>query len=148
MAFTYGDNPAGSTSDELRLLVGDTTDFGDLSLSDAEVSYCLAEKTTTLAAAIYACQLLASRCAKYVDETNIGVSTSASQRADAFAKRAKELRDMAARDARLNPTIFVGGRIQDDVDDADDDTATVQPFFKRKGFDNTTSSNDETTDDC
>jgi len=135
MAFSYGDNPTGSTSDELRLLVGDVVDWGDLSLSDAEVAYALGKKSTTLSAAVYACELLASRCAKYVDETNIGVSTSSSQRADAFRKRAKELREMQTANSRLRATIFVGGHLVDNVADADADADTVQPFFKRGEFD-------------
>lgn len=129
MAFTYADTPSAVQRDEVRLLCGDTVSFGDMSLTDAEIAYCITEKTTSQLAAILACELLAAKCRKYVDHTNIGISVSASQRAAAFEKQAELLRAQSSKNSVYKASIFVGGTSKDRANTLADDADAIQPSF-------------------
>ncbi len=125
MTWTYSGNPAGSALDKVRFLCGDTNLDWQL-LQDEEINYILAIYTDTTLAAAEACDAIAAKLSRDVDTTNLELSVRASQRAEAYVRRANELRAKVGRAA----TIFVGGRSPSDKDSAAEDTSRTQPAFK------------------
>tara|TARA_R110001599_G_scaffold243355_2_gene443147 strand:+ start:3972 stop:4397 length:426 start_codon:yes stop_codon:yes gene_type:complete len=125
MAFTYTSDPENSKRDAVRLLTGDTVST-DVLLQDSEVDYFLSlydESAYPSAAA--ACDAIASKYARQADTTNGRLSVRASQRSEAYAKKAKELR----RDALTGAEVFAGGLTISGKDALDDDADAVQPAF-------------------
>ena len=62
--FTYSGDPSTSDKDAVRFYSGDTTDYGELSLFDAEIDYLLsANSDNVLATAIAVCERLANKLA-------------------------------------------------------------------------------------
>jgi hypothetical protein len=106
VSFTYSGDPAGTPSDAVRLLAGDTVQASAL-LQDEEIEYFLALHPNPTLAAAAACEAIASRLARKVD-TRVGdVSTRGSQAAAAYRERAESLRAMAASQGLAS--ISVGG---------------------------------------
>ena len=97
MSWSYSNNPAGSTVDEARFLIGDTNSTDPL-FSDEEITYVIASEGGIMyTACAVCCETLARRYSGDVD-SQMGVGTikaMASQRAVAFANRAVELRKLA-----------------------------------------------------
>ena len=125
MAFTYTSDPENSKRDAVRLLTGDT-DSTDPLLQDSEVDYFLSlYGDAVYPAAAAACDAIASKYARQADTTNGRLSVKASQRSEAYAKKAKELR----RDTLLGAEVFAGGLTISGKNALDDDTDAVQPAF-------------------
>ena len=76
-------------------------------------------------AAAAACDAISSKYARQADTTNGRLSVKASQRSEAYAKKAKELR----RDTLLAADVFAGGLTITGKNDLADDTDAVQPAF-------------------
>jgi hypothetical protein len=126
MAWTYGNDPANSTRDELRLFVGDTATADQL-LSDEEVAYYLGRHSDdALAAAPEACEGIAAKYSRQANTTNQGLSVAASERAKAYLRLADELRDRSSMVAE----VFAGGLTISGKDSLADDSDAVQPAFK------------------
>ena len=126
----YGDDPANDPSDELRLLIGDTT-TPEL-LSDNEVEYFLAEaEDVALTGAAMAARALAARFAGLVDATEGDVSRSWSQKAKQFAELAKSLAEqvVAAAAADAVPIPWAGGISYADNDTNAADGDLVPAYF-------------------
>ena len=125
MAFTYTSDPENSKRDAVRLLTGDT-DSTDALLQDSEVDYFLSlYGAAVYPAAAAACDAISSKYARQADTTNGRLSVKASQRSEAYAKKAKELR----RDTLLGAEVFAGGLTISGKNDLADDTDAVQPAF-------------------
>lgn len=125
MAFTYTSNPENSTRDAVRLLTGDTVST-DALLQDSEVDYFLSlYGNSPYPAAAAACDAISSKYARQADTTNGRLSVKASQRSEAYAKKAKELR----RDSVNGAEVFFGGMTISGKNDLDADTDAVQPAF-------------------
>lgn len=143
MAFTYGGDPANSDREMVRYLCGDTIDrtSDGVSLTDAEVDASLSNTAVsgvnkTLMAAIECCEALAARWAYYCDTSNTGgLSVKASQRSEAYAKRADMLRARVANDAFYGATPLFPAKDEDFHDGRRADTSEVQPGFSRGMFD-------------
>lgn len=129
MTWTYQSSDLGSSSvDDVRIWIGDTSS-GDQLLQDEEIQFVLNNYTANvLLASAECCELIASGFARKADFANEGLSVKASQRADAYTKRAGNLRDRAV-SATLD--IFVGGRSISDKEDRAGESDLVQPFFTR-----------------
>lgn len=91
MAWTYSGNPAASTRDQTRFLLGDT-DTNDQLVSDAEADYAIAATGSVFAAAARLAEHLSAKYARYPDEQTGQQSEKSSQRAEAFTALAKRLR--------------------------------------------------------
>jgi len=125
MTWTYGNDPANSTRDELRLLVGDT-DTSDQLLTDEEVAYYLAGNgDDALAAAPAACEGIAAHYSRQTDTVNQGLSVNASKRAAAYLTLANDLRDRAS----ALGEVFCGGLTISGKDLLADDSDAIQPAF-------------------
>jgi hypothetical protein len=100
MAASYAGDPSASTTDLLRMMVGDVGPEyggGPFLAQDAEVAafYDPALGLNTSAANL--CDAIAARLSVQVDTGAEGVSTRASQRAEAYRKQADRYRALAAR---------------------------------------------------
>ena len=125
MAFTYTSDPENSKRDAVRLLTGDTVST-DALLQDSEVEYFLSlYDDAVYPAAAAACDAISSKYARQADTTNGRLSVKASQRSEAYAKKAKDLR----RDTLLGAEVFAGGLTISGKDDLNADTDAVQPAF-------------------
>lgn len=143
MAFTYTSDPENSNRDAVRLLTGDT-DSTDPLLQDSEVDYFLSLYSNAVyPAAAAACDAISSKYARQADTTNGRLSVKASQRSEAYAKKAKELR----RDTLLGADVFAGGLTIAGKNALDDDVDAVQPSFK-VGMDDYNESYREPDEDC
>lgn len=126
MAWTYSNDPANSTRDELRLFVGDTNSADEL-LSDEEVAYYLGRHSdNALAAAPEACEGIAAKYSRQANTSNQGLSVAASERAKAYLRLADELRDRSSMVAE----VFAGGLTISGKDSLADDSDAIQPAFK------------------
>lgn len=125
MTWTYASDPSASTLAKIRFLCGDTNTNNQM-LADEEINYLSGLQSNVFLAAADCCDALASKYAFTVDTSNGALSVSGSQRAEAFRKRAKDLRAQVGRGAQ---TTF-GGESIDANDALDEDDDTIQPSFK------------------
>jgi len=138
MTWTYSNDPANNTRDELRLLVGDTNTSDQL-LSDEEIAYYLGlNGSDALASAPSACEGIAAKFSRQANTTNQGLSVAASERAKAYLALANELRDKAVTVA----DVFAGGLTISGKEALDQDSDAVQPSF-RIGLDDNPSGDPE-----
>lgn len=135
VAWTYSGNPSSSTRDQVRFELGDT-DKTDQQLFDAEVDYLITQFVDPYYAAAGGCDALAAKMSRQAQKSIGGLSIAANNRADAYRKRACELRDKAARVNGLSG-IGIGGQSIADKAAAGLNSDQVQPQFQI-GMDDTT----------
>lgn len=128
---TYGNDPANSPLDHVRLLVGDTV-CSTAYLKDAEILFLIQEEGSAAHAAPRAAEAIAAQLSRKVDTKTGGVSKSLSQLAKAYLDLAKTLRARA--DELVAPVATGISKAEKQTDAADADL--VQPFFRRKLDDN------------
>lgn len=87
--WTYSGDPSKSPLDAVRFLIGDT-DENDPLLNDAEIQYTLYHGVVS--AAIQCCDIIAAKFLREVDYAIGPLRESASQKANAYMKRANYLR--------------------------------------------------------
>jgi hypothetical protein len=125
-------DPSVSTArDKVRLLIGDTSGVVATELlTDGELDFLLAEESNNIyRAGAEAADRIAAKYARMVD-TSIGdASVTASQRFDHYRQLAVDLRSKALERGTATP--FVGGISRSDVEQRDQDTDAVTPFFRR-----------------
>lgn len=123
MPWTYSGDPTSSDKDTVRFEVGDT-DFNDQLLQDGEIEYAISMEATLLGAVARCCEVLARRFSRQADYRLGPQAVSASQRAEAYAARAKELRAK---------TVALGGLYVGGIDKNEErlDRDLRQPAFKR-----------------
>lgn len=132
MTWTYGNDPANDTTDEVRLLIGDT-DTNDQLLSDEEIAYYLADFSSVKAAAAAAARAVSASFARQASDKKIGsLSIQLSKRAEHYERLASSL-DRKAAAARS--TILAGGLTKSGKRDLASDTDAEQPVFSVGGYD-------------
>lgn len=127
----YTGAPTAGSTDELRLLVGDT-DLTDEQMSDAEYQYVITNFGSGQLGAAQAARMLAAKYARLRDVSVGDVSESASQMFDHYEALAAKLEQKSA--SLALPTM--GGVDVTAVEAASADASQVQPAFKRDQFDN------------
>lgn len=126
MAWTY-DASLPSSRDKVRLLIGDTATT-DQQLQNGEVDFFVALRGDIYLAAADAARAIAARYARQADTSNLSLSISASQRAEAYGKLAVEL---AERSVSLGGAdMFVGGASIAEKEARSEDADAVQPSFR------------------
>lgn len=126
MTWTYDlSQLATSSLYQTRFYCGDTNSAAPL-VQDEEISFVLLTESNVQLAAATICDAIAARCSQEVDATAGDLSESASQRAEAFSKRAKDLR--RGQNAFALPVF--GGITREQKQTLDLDTDLVQPSFK------------------
>jgi hypothetical protein len=127
MAWSYA-LALATDKDKVRLLIGDTV-AADPQLADEEITFLLAQRNGDLySAAADACDTLQAKYARQADTSNLSLSVSASQRAEAFATLAATLRVRAL--TMTGAEMFVGGTTVSGKDALDADSDAVQPNFR------------------
>jgi hypothetical protein len=128
MAWSYSGNPASSSRDAVRFLIGDT-DTTDQLLSDEEINYMLTTHTIVRRAASESARAIAAKYARLMDRSIGGLS------ADFGAKYRQylELADNLLSKDELSPVSpFISGwsRSAKEAEELDTDRETT---FGRKG---------------
>jgi hypothetical protein len=126
MAWTYSGKPSSSERDQVRFLIGDTKDCDQI-IQDEEIEYLLDLEGSVFRAAAMACETIAAQFSRLADEKVGDISVSLSQKADAYLKLAKKLRN------RSSGIVFpyAGGISQTDKDTQEQDEDRVPGIFKR-----------------
>lgn len=98
MSWSYSGNPADSTKDTVRFLIGDV-EADDPLLSDEEIAYVISESGGSVYQAAHdACYHIASTFSRMATSKSVGdLSLSYANRADAYFKLANELLELGAR---------------------------------------------------
>lgn len=123
---TYGGDPANSTLDEVRLLIGDT-DCKIACLLDSEINFFLAEEGSSSFAAIRAAEACAAKCVRAIDVSTGSVRKSLSQK---FAQYKILVQDLKARAAEQGGAPIFTALTRDDKRQDRIDTGLVQPNFR------------------
>lgn len=128
MSWSYSGRPGDSRKDAVRFIVGDT-DTSEQLLLDGEIEYLLSEyEDSVIAASIRACEVLAAKFARLMDESVGSVSLTYSQR----KKQYIEMRDtLIQRRAMEDATPFAGGISRTDKTARENDDDRVKPSFTR-----------------
>ncbi len=134
MSWNYSGNPADSDKDAVRFWTGDK-DPRDQLVQDEEILYVLSLQPDIILAAADILDELAIKFSRYVDSRVGDVQESASKRADAFKKRADELR--AGKSAgTVGVEWFFGGQSKQGKIDLESDEDAVRPTFTEGQDDN------------
>jgi hypothetical protein len=127
MSWRYSGDPADSSGDMVRFLVGDTNTT-DQQITDEEIAWLLTEESTVYLAAAAAARAIGAKYARQVDKAVGDLRLSASQRAAHY-------RDLAAtltRRAQIAGAVpFAGGISAASKQTLNDDTDRVRPAFSR-----------------
>lgn len=127
--WTYGNDPAGSTLDRIRFLIGDTQDTDQLA-SDQELQWLLSEHGVYPGAA-RACLAIAARFARCMDRSTGSLSRSYSQKFQHYRELATQLEEGQEKKLALP---FAGGYSRAQKDARKDDIETVPSAFQRGQF--------------
>jgi hypothetical protein len=133
---TYSGDPASSTKDRVRFLVGDTV-VTDEYLTDTEINAVVAGQPVPTWAAAACAEAIAAKLARKCDLTIGATSISLSQRAEAYRDLAARLRAgggglLPGGDGTGVPTAgaaFVGGLSRTERDSLAADSDLVPPSF-------------------
>lgn len=132
MTWTYSGNPSSTNRDAVRFLVGDT-DNTDQLVTDEEIAYMLAEEGSASMAAARVCRSLASKFARYMDQSVGDLNVSYSQRYRQYTELANRLESDGS--SRVGVP-YAGGISQANKDAITSDTDRVQPAIKIGVHDN------------
>ena len=89
----YAGDPVDSKTDELRLIIGDTS--SPYELTDAEIEYFLSKRSNIYYAGFDACEAIAAHYSNLTDLNSGGLSDTGSQKAKAWHDKASKLYEMA-----------------------------------------------------
>lgn len=116
MAWSYSGNPGTSPRDEVRFLLGDTSEADPL-LQDEELDYLLNEhEGSAIRAAVAACEAVIAKLSREADFSSGATSLSASQRCEGYRKLLGQLKRKASRMPRILASQTVPPRFQRDDD--------------------------------
>jgi len=134
MAWSYEpDKLNESPKDQVRFLVGDVSESEPL-VQDEEIHFALKQEGNVYGAAALICESLAAMFSRKVDRQTGDVRSALSQRAKAYAERAKELRAKASAGKLSLAMPLAGGVFVVDKQRACWDSRTVKPAFSRGMF--------------
>lgn len=112
MSWSYSGDPSTSPKDEVRFLLGDTSEDDPL-LQDAEIAYLLDEHGgSPLAAAIAGCEGVVAKLSREADMSSGATSISASQRRAHYASLLTQLRRRASRRPNIKMSQTIPPRFQ------------------------------------
>lgn len=127
MTISYTGNPANSSIDALRLMVGDTNCTQAL-LHDEELAYLLTTYTTVNAAVPEALRAMLLRCAQDTLVSADGITRDLTERRVALERRLADV----LRLAQFRSVVpFVGGTSLAERDTRREASDLVQPAFQR-----------------
>lgn len=134
MSWSYDpDQLQTDPKDQVRFLVGDVVESQPL-VQDEEIMFALDQAKNVYDAAALICESIAGMFSRQVDRQTGDVRTSFSQRAKAYAERAKEFREKAGSMALARAKPLAGGISVSDKRRAGRNTDRVKPAFSRGRF--------------
>ena len=143
MSWSYSGNPALSTLDKVRWLVGDT-DTTDQQLSNEEINAALADASDNpYAAAVICTRALISRYSRLVTKSVGDLSISYGDMAKNYRSLLGDLNQQATLQLC---TPYAGGISVADKEIDEGDSDMVKPFFKRGMHDDTGTDTDSATE--
>jgi hypothetical protein len=130
MTWSYGNDPASSALDEVRLLIGDT-DTDDQQITDEAIEYALGKSSdNSLRAAALCCRLISSHYARQVDSSVDSVNVAASKRIEQYNRLASILEEQAKKSGTSAYGVpYVGGIDVDDIEEIRSDTSRQPSMF-------------------
>lgn len=132
MTFTYNSSSISTDLAKVRLLIGDTS-TGDQLLQDEEINFFVDSEPSIYHAGAMACEAIAAEFSRKADKQVGDLKINASQKAEAYAKRAKKLMAMAK--TRGSAGIYAGGISKTDKQTQEQDSDRVEPDFYREMHD-------------
>lgn len=133
MVFEYSGDPTTNKKDEVRFLIGDT-DVQEPLLQDGEIQYLLSKyNQNAMSAAIQACETIAAKFSRLMDEQVGQVKITYSQRAEQYTKMRDELRTRLSLDG-VSP--YSGGISKTDKQVQEQNTDRVKPDFTKHQMEN------------
>jgi hypothetical protein len=132
VTFEYSNDPAISTKDEVRFLIGDTVE-DDAQFQDEEIEFLITSEGTAIAAALRGARVLALRYAGLVDKSVGDLKLSYSQRAKGYADTADRIQSGGG---TARPVPYAGGISVADKIATEEDDDRVQPGIERGQDDN------------
>lgn len=128
MTWTYSGDPSTSAKDAVRFRIGDT-DADDQQISDEEISWLLTEEGSNIyAASAQACDGIAAKYARLVDQSAGELSVKFSQRQTHYTNLAAQFR---AKNAKSAPIPFAGGISKASKESVRSNEDRVRPAFRR-----------------
>jgi hypothetical protein len=118
---------------DVRFYVGDTAT--PYLLTDEQITLAIDATTSDLAAAAMCARALSARFARQVDQRFESISSSNSQKSEAYRVLARDLEQQAKRAGGLGLPV-AGGISRADVKTADEDEDRVRPYFRDGAFHN------------
>lgn len=149
MTWTYSGNPADSSLDAVRFLIGDTDSEEEL-IQDEEINYLLEEEAgDVIEAAVRACNTIAARFSRLADQTIGDYSAKYSQKAQNYRELALRIREEDTKSSVMKAVPFAGGISVSDKETTKEDSDRVKPAFEKGMMDypGTSQAFDE-EDDC
>lgn len=143
MTWTYTGIPSSSEKDKVRFLCGDVDVTAQL-VQDEEIEWVNSVYPSCRLAAAVVCEAIAARFSCAVDCTVGDISKKNSQKAEAFRKRAEELRNLEGNDALP----FFGGLSKSGKRALDQNPDAVQPNFRIGLDDNPKAAQGKDNGDC
>lgn len=132
LQFTYTRDPENVPRDAVRFLVGDT-DGNDPLLDDREIAWTLLQSGGNQKIAAALCAEAISGFFSRETDIRVGdISVAASKLAEQWRKKAEQLRDEAGHDI----TVFFGGVFKADTQNRSNNSALIQPEFRKGITDN------------
>ena len=129
MGWTYSGDPATSTLDEVRFLVGDTDD-ADQQVTNEEVEYLIASAGSANAAAVAAAVVLATRYSGLAKSKAVGdLRIEYESRAEGYRALIKKLETGGVSGSTAHPIAYAGGISISDKEAQEDDDDRVEPGF-------------------
>jgi hypothetical protein len=133
MAATYSGDPANSTSDAVRFLIGDT-EVTEALVQDEEIAWAIAQTANAHLAAAQVAKAIAAKLARSADTDLVSGALRAalSRRAETFLKLADKLTQEATGGAAGElPEVYAGGLSKSEKTSDKADSDLVQPSFER-----------------
>lgn len=131
--WTYSGDPNQSAKDQVRFLVGDTSEKEPL-LQDGEIKWLLSQyQNTPLNAAIRACETIISKLSRLADESVGRVSISFSQRCKGYRDTLLMLRQRLAMEDAIP---YCGGISVSDKQTQQMNSDRVRPDFTKHMMEN------------
>lgn len=135
MSWSYSGNPATTSKDKVRFLVGDTITADQL-VQDEEITAMLVDQPNTKLCGAIIAEAIAARFSRLAD-TSVGkTSVSYSQRAEAYLALAAKLRKQSKSEALYRAMPYAGGISVADKEIDEENEDRVKPKFQKDLFEN------------
>lgn len=132
MTWSYSGNPASSSLNAVRFLVGDT-DSADPIVTDEEINFAIGINSDVYAASVIVIKAIIAKYSRDVDSQIESVRVSSSQRVSHFTNLLNSY-ESVVQDSEGLGTPVVSGVSVSDMEDVDNDDDIPKPAFEKDQF--------------